>query len=219
MLSGMIEELGIHNLLQMPYFTSLSGRLILQSGNHEYYIYYQEGKLVHAEAKGKTGEEAFYLIVGEKLSGNFKFEQIASFPEITINKPLQLLIILSAKQSDEKKQAQKESPEKMMKEYLDDILLKHNLVFSAFIDKGEKVAIIANPHEIQGFSEELLVHSLLNFVEKLDIERMIGTSMNYQFAIGKLSRGWLVIGVENNVPMGMLATRMKNVIVEFEQGR
>ena len=91
-LTGNLEILQITNLLQSISMGGMSGRLRIKRAAAYADIFFEEGKVVHAEGSRALGQECFIQVIGWK-DGEFHFEPKLKTDEKTINKPMEALIL------------------------------------------------------------------------------------------------------------------------------
>lgn len=65
--SGTVTNTSLHDIIQLICIGRNSCRMMVKSRDRKGLIYFRDGEIVHAEAEGGTGEEAFYDIVSWEL--------------------------------------------------------------------------------------------------------------------------------------------------------
>lgn len=101
--SGSLDTFRIENLLQMLANEQKTGKLNILSENNHGLVYFNSGKLEHAEIINKSflkGADALYEMITWQ-GGKFSFEQEEKSPEGTINVSLMHLIIEALRRLDE----------------------------------------------------------------------------------------------------------------------
>ncbi len=74
---GDVTGLSLSDVIQLNGQNGFSGCITVQHGSRTGRIFFREGKIIHAEQAGKSGEEAFYDIM-EWRSGHFSLERNVS---------------------------------------------------------------------------------------------------------------------------------------------
>ncbi len=216
MLSGIIDGYSIHSTLQLPQLMSATGKLVLDTTNGIFDLYYEDGQLTHVEAGGKTGDEAFFHVVRYATSGSFRLEPAQKAAVPSINKPIQLLLMLAAKEIDERRNAEPPKPVgPTVEEKITKIIEAQKLLFAIFIPQNGD-AIIVNPEKVVGIDVKFFSETGRNFLQKLYIERIVGSAENFQFAIGKHEKSWFVIGIPVDIPLGMLPGMLKQAMQSID---
>lgn len=105
-LRGTLEDMGVIELIQFPHQGKKSGELIIVGTEHEARLYYSKGKLVHAAARDRNGQEVLEELV-DWSEGDFEFRPGVEAPETSIETDLHRAVMLALKARDEKKMEQK----------------------------------------------------------------------------------------------------------------
>ena len=102
-LTGDLASVSIFDVVQVVENSRLTGVLAITSAAHSGSVFFNEGRIVGAEADETTGQDAFRKIV-EVTSGAFDFEKSTQTFPITINSASNTNLILdSLRQLDEEK--------------------------------------------------------------------------------------------------------------------
>jgi hypothetical protein len=101
-LSGYVSEFPLMEIIQFLGMTEKSGALRIYMGKNEETVslYFNEGKLVHANSNESEGIGTFYSVLALE-KGYFKFISGEQVPTVTINKPINLLLLESQRRRDE----------------------------------------------------------------------------------------------------------------------
>ncbi len=97
---GTIENIELTNLIQMCCFSPISMAIRVTQGSLDGTIFIQDGDIIHAVCGEKTGEEAFYSILGWK-HGHFETLGSMSAPGRSIEKAWQSLLMEATRRIDE----------------------------------------------------------------------------------------------------------------------
>jgi hypothetical protein len=218
MLSGIIEEFGVHNTVQLAELMTATGRLSLVTDQGEYALYYDKGELVHAEAGSRRGDDAVVFALRKALNGRFELDQSAATPERSVTKSIQLLILLAAKAQDEEKAVAPLPPPDRIGSQLEDLVGNLHLFFASYVADGGLPVVRINPENAEQIDMQLLCSMTDSYLSKVEVERMLGTTRLYQFAIGRAGPGWLFLGSGKDVPLAMLGTMLRKAIGRLEEG-
>jgi len=216
MLSGIIEEFGVHNTVQLAELMSATGRLCLRTPDGEYSLYYHQGVLVHAEAGSKRGDDAVVFVLRKAQTGRFELDQTATPPERTVTKAIQLLLLLAAKAEDEEKVEPDQPTRDAVGEILEQIVTSLQLRFASYVPDGGQPTVRMNPESTGSIDIQLLCSMTDTYLSKVEVERMLGTTKHYQFAIGRAGTGWLFLGGSTDIPLAMLATLLRKAKAQME---
>jgi hypothetical protein len=99
-LSGNLSDMGINDVLQLPFMGARTGELRLTRNSQTARVFYDEGQVVHCVFGSKRDEDALIEILGWS-EGDFTFTQGVSPPEKTIKEELPRLLMKVAKRRDE----------------------------------------------------------------------------------------------------------------------
>ena len=99
-LRGKIAHILVVEILQLLHISNKSGTLTLESGSMKGSIGYLDGKLVWAETKNNTGEDAVKELAAWK-EGIFSFQKTKIRPVLNIHTPTMQLILDCCKELDE----------------------------------------------------------------------------------------------------------------------
>jgi uncharacterized protein DUF4388 len=103
-LGGDLLAINVFDVIQVIENSKLTGTLLLTNDAQSGRIYFNEGKIVDAEAAGATGEPGFRQIV-EITTGSFEFQKSAEEFSVAITAPSNTNLILDTlRQLDEEKQ-------------------------------------------------------------------------------------------------------------------
>jgi CheY-like chemotaxis protein len=97
---GVLRRVGLTDVLQMECLARHSLVLAISTGSVQGTIFLQEGQIVHAEAGGRTGEEAFNYLLALK-GGEFNLLPFTEPPARTITGAWEFLIMEAARKRDE----------------------------------------------------------------------------------------------------------------------
>lgn len=100
-LSGSLAQLSLGDILKMLGAGAQSGRLELSSGLDRGDLFLDAGVVVHADAAGVLGEQAFAQMMSWP-NGAFRFEPQIPSPQVTIAKPLDRLLAECQRQASER---------------------------------------------------------------------------------------------------------------------
>lgn len=99
--SGVIQGQMLSDMLQLVTSNSMSGVFVVRNETGECTLYFDEGRMVHAEGPGLLGEEAFFAAFGFE-SGRYEFREGEAFSEgRTIEAGTQFLILEALRRIDE----------------------------------------------------------------------------------------------------------------------
>ncbi len=97
---GLLAEMSFTDMIQILCAGGKSMEIVLSREGVDGLVHVSEGAVVHAVAGDKTGEEAFYDIMGWK-EGEFAMRTRTEFPDRTIQAPLMGLLMEGARRADE----------------------------------------------------------------------------------------------------------------------
>jgi len=216
MLSGIIEEFGVHNTVQLAELMSATGRLFLKTSEGEFSLFYEQGVIVHAEAGTLRGDDAVVFVLRKATSGSFELDQTAIPPERTVTKAIQLLVLLAAKAQDEESVEAAAPKRTDVGEILERIVADLHLRFASYVAEGSPPTIRMNPESTEPIDLPLLCSMSDTYLSKVEVERMLGTTKSYQFAIGRADQGWLFLGGDVSVPLAMLGALLRKAVTQLE---
>jgi predicted regulator of Ras-like GTPase activity (Roadblock/LC7/MglB family) len=99
---GDVSGMSLSDVVQLNDTNRFSGCITVQQGSSTGRIFFREGKIIHAEQGGKTGEDAFYDIL-EWRSGHFSLQPNVSTTSHSIDKPTQFLLMEAHRLMDERR--------------------------------------------------------------------------------------------------------------------
>ncbi len=101
-LSGSLSEISLADIIQLIGNMGKTGRIKLVRDNETGYIYFSNGKLVHAELESEnlTGESAIYRLASWK-EGDFSFEVDQKPEKVTIKRPFATILMEAVRIMDE----------------------------------------------------------------------------------------------------------------------
>jgi hypothetical protein len=216
MLSGNIEEFGVHNTVQLAELMSATGRLSLKTNDAEYSLFYDQGVLVHAEAGAKRGDEAVVYVLRRAQSGHFELDQNTQASERTVTKAIQLLVLLAAKEQDEEKAIVEPPPRDTLGEKLDALVTSLHLRFATYVTESGQPTVRINPESPEPIDMQLLCSMTNSYLSQVEVERILGTTKTYQFAIGRAGPGWLFLGGGTDIPLAMLGSMLRKAIAQLQ---
>ena len=97
---GSISELPVPDIIQLVSVSGKTGMFLLLRGSERGSIYLRNGKIVHAEIDGVTGEEAVYALAIWS-TGDFQFTPGKESELVTIDKTNTSLLMEAARRLDE----------------------------------------------------------------------------------------------------------------------
>ncbi len=108
-LSGSLEDFEITDVLQVIHISNKDGVLYIRTAKGRAMMYFKGGLLLHAEIEDAIGMDAVRKIIILR-QGTFEFRPGDSTPNVSIELPIQNVIIEAARQIDEWKQMRKLIP-------------------------------------------------------------------------------------------------------------
>ena len=100
-LEGRIREFSLLDIVQFLSSSLKTGRLRMEAPDSgEGLIYFDAGTVVHAQAAGAVGEEAFFALMRWN-DGQFSFEPDRTTPEATVRQSSTNLLLEAARREDE----------------------------------------------------------------------------------------------------------------------
>lgn len=97
---GSIQELPVPDIIQLVSVSGKTGMFMLVRGAERGYIFLKNGRIVHAELGGLTGEEAVYALAIWS-TGDFQFTPGKEVETVTIDKTNTSLLMEAARRLDE----------------------------------------------------------------------------------------------------------------------
>uniref|UniRef100_A0A7C4YAP7 DUF4388 domain-containing protein n=1 Tax=candidate division WOR-3 bacterium TaxID=2052148 RepID=A0A7C4YAP7_UNCW3 len=108
-LSGSLEDFEITDVLQVIHISNKDGVLYIRTPKGRALMFFKGGLLLHAEIEDAVGMDAVRKIIILR-QGTFEFRPGESTSQVTIELPIQNVIIEAARQIDEWKQMKKIIP-------------------------------------------------------------------------------------------------------------
>jgi predicted regulator of Ras-like GTPase activity (Roadblock/LC7/MglB family) len=99
---GDVAGLSLADVIQLNGNNGFSGCITVQQGSEAGRIFFRDGRIVHAEQGGKSGEAAFYEIM-EWSSGHFSLAPNVSTTSHTIQKSTQFVLMEAHRLIDERR--------------------------------------------------------------------------------------------------------------------
>ncbi len=97
---GSISELPVPDIIQLVSVSGKTGMFLLLRGSERGSIYLRNGRIVHAEVDGVSGEEAVYMLA-IWATGDFQFTPGKESETVTIDKTNTSLLMEAARRLDE----------------------------------------------------------------------------------------------------------------------
>jgi hypothetical protein len=97
---GSIQELPVPDIIQLVSVSGKTGMFMLVRGGERGFIFLKNGRIVHAELGGLTGEEAVYALAIWS-TGDFQFTPGKEVEAVTIDKTNTSLLMEAARRLDE----------------------------------------------------------------------------------------------------------------------
>ncbi len=97
---GSIQELPVPDIIQLVSVSGKTGMFMLARGAERGYIYLKNGRIVHAELGGQSGEEAVYALAIWS-TGDFQFTPGKETEALTVDKTNTSLLMEAARRLDE----------------------------------------------------------------------------------------------------------------------
>lgn len=99
-LRGNLRDFGLPDIVQLVSFGRKTGALRLDCDTGEAVLYFEEGRVVHAEYPGREGEGAAYLLF-QIPDGSFRFESGVASPRRTLSIDPTNLVMEAMRRLDE----------------------------------------------------------------------------------------------------------------------
>lgn len=101
MFFGLIKGQMLSDMLQLVTSNGLSGVFVIENDLSKCTLYFDEGKICHAENGNMTGEDAFFAAFGAQ-SGTYHFTESVDMPaERTVSVGTQYLVLEALRRMDE----------------------------------------------------------------------------------------------------------------------
>jgi predicted regulator of Ras-like GTPase activity (Roadblock/LC7/MglB family) len=219
-LKGTLAELGIIELIQFPQPGRKSGELLVAADGREAKLYYEDGRLVHAEAGKEIGEDALVSIV-DWTEGTFEFHTPAEAPQTSIEGELHVTLMKALKKRDELKKLENEredsetavegdGSEEAIREVLQNFVsssdqVKHVCVVSG---EGSTVAEAFGPDGPMEAIERLsaALHAFENSYAGATMKRILVEDEDYTAIMLALKRGdHLLVIAPKDAPLGAVS--------------
>lgn len=147
-LQGSLEDIGIVELLQLPYRTRKTGRLTIRDRAEEFQLFYRNGRLLHASCAESEGFEAVVRLVSLEQAV-FEFTSGTETEQRSIRQEFPQLVIQALQTSDERRFEEEERIAKQRRERLDD------------------PAVSVGPENVPGKAAGEIVELLIELTERL----------------------------------------------------
>jgi hypothetical protein len=99
--SGAIQGQMLSDMLQLVSSNAMSGIFVIENDTSRCTLYFEEGRMCHAESPGVTGEEAFFSAFATE-SGKYHFKEMTKLPpERTVSAGTQFLVLEALRRMDE----------------------------------------------------------------------------------------------------------------------
>ena len=99
-IKGRIEDMGLADIIQVLHNERKSVGIHLGSERGYGSVFMQEGELVHAAYRDVSGKEALARLLGWE-DGDFEVDQDEVAPDVTLNEPIEALLLDAMKEIDE----------------------------------------------------------------------------------------------------------------------
>lgn len=99
--AGMIQGQMLSDMLQLVSSNNMSGTFVVRDGEQKSTLYFDEGRVCHAEAGELLGEQAFFAAFAFEKGAYYFVETSELPPERTVNSSTQFLILEALRQIDE----------------------------------------------------------------------------------------------------------------------
>lgn len=101
--SGAIQGQMLSDMLQLVSSNSMSGIFVIESDVMSCRLYFDQGRMCHAESGGVTGEDAFFAAFAVE-KGRYHFKETSELPkERTVSSGTQYLVLEALRRIDESK--------------------------------------------------------------------------------------------------------------------
>jgi hypothetical protein len=99
-LSGSLEAVKLADIVQVCCLASVDGDLQMSHGGFVGHVFLRNGQVIHAEAAGRKGEDAFYLLISLR-QGRFEFVKDVQSEVETVSAEWEYLLIEAARRKDD----------------------------------------------------------------------------------------------------------------------
>ena len=117
---GVLRRVGLQDVLQMECLARHSLMLEVSTKTVQGTIVVREGEIIHAEAGGRTGEEAFNYLMSLK-GGEFNLKPFAEPPTRSISGSWEVLLMRAAQKRDEAREKTPIAPEPSQTEIMPEL--------------------------------------------------------------------------------------------------
>ena len=107
-MTGTLGLFSLVDLFQLLSSSSRTGRLVIDHPNGVARVYFDKGRVVHAEFGPQQGDEAVYALFGDER-GSFEFSLGLPAPRVTVNTATDNLLLEAIRRLDE---SQRDAPKK-----------------------------------------------------------------------------------------------------------
>jgi predicted regulator of Ras-like GTPase activity (Roadblock/LC7/MglB family) len=107
---GAVAGLSLADVIQLSGNNGFSGCITVQYGTSTGRIFFRDGRIVHAEQGDKSGEQAFFEVMGWS-SGRFNLEPNVTTTSHTIHKHAQFMLMEALRLVDERRAGRAPAPE------------------------------------------------------------------------------------------------------------
>jgi hypothetical protein len=99
--SGAIQGQMLSDMLQLVSSNAMSGIFVIENDNARCTLYFEEGRMCHAQNGDVTGEEAFFAAFASE-GGRYHFKETSNLPpERTVSAGTQFLVLEALRRMDE----------------------------------------------------------------------------------------------------------------------
>lgn len=226
-LQGTLQDLGVLDLLQLPYNGKKTCQLTLTSERGRADIYYEKGKVVHACFDDQDGEGAIEEIMDwDKAS--FEIGQDVEPPARTITKDLHSLLLFIVKSHDEKMSAGRSDNgrgPRLIAEIgaqMEGYLRSGGLAtYLSIIDgSGDTVTRAKNPEKTQEMIGEVerLISYTVNHYPRKDLRKAFYEDDLGIVSIMRISDSWTLVALsERNSPLGAVSLGLNRLAAQIAQ--
>jgi len=118
--TGTLGLFSLVDLFQLLSSSSRTGRLNINHPDGKAKVYFDNGKIVHAEFSGTMGEEAVFLLFSDER-GSFDFQLGVPSPQESIKTATENLMLEAIRRVDEKSKSNIDIPDDMVPAYVADV--------------------------------------------------------------------------------------------------
>ncbi len=119
-MTGTLGLFSLVDLFQLLSSSSRTGRLGIDHPEGRARVYFADGRVVHAEFKDMTGDEAIYALFGDER-GSFEFQVGLPAPEITVTSSTENLMLEAIRRLDESSRDSTVIPNEMIPQYAENV--------------------------------------------------------------------------------------------------